>query len=734
VATTKYVGFISYSHQDRRWGEWLHRAIERYRVPARLVGTEGTHGPVPQRLFPVFRDREELSTAGALADALQRALENSRCFVLVCSPASARSRWVNEEVLQFKRLGGEQRILCLIIDGEPNATAAGRPERECFPPALRFLLGPDGQLSDIPAEPLAADAREGRDGRDVARLKIIAGLLGVSFGDLRQRDLQARSRRLGFLAALTTGVAALTIVLAVQAMLARKAAEKSRQQAEDLIGFMLGDLRSKLEPLGKLDILDAVGDKAMGYFDQLDNSNLSEAALIARAKALRQIGDVRFQQGRPEPAAAAIESALTLNRELASRHPDDLDLQFELGQTEFWVAFAALRAKQFDRAASHFEAYRAISQGLVDRDPKNPKWQLEVGYAETNLAALEDGRGRSEAELGYARKAVDLLLAIEPKTDEVRKALANAYSYQGNALQALGRAREAMAAMRPQVDLMRELALARPNDQRRKLLLGSKLSAYGFAALAANAGDQAAEISREGLAMARMLVANDPANVEYRDLLAKQLYIEAGSNMLAGRGAEAEHGFAQAAAIFGDLLSHDGSNAKARAFLLSTEALRFELALLDSDLERAQAAIQRGGQRCEVLTEVDKRDYDPVDCMRVAVRQWELAQRREPQAPEVEQARNLFERSRAVVAGTGDGERAALTALVARAMFLDGHAEQAVPMLQKLMADGFMPPDLWSFLTRHCHGDPLHITLQNCRIDRSGAQSVSVSESSQSGP
>jgi hypothetical protein len=64
----KYWAFISYSHADAKWGDWLHAALETYRVPSRLVRKAQPEGSVPKRIFPVFRDREEL--AGFVAAAL----------------------------------------------------------------------------------------------------------------------------------------------------------------------------------------------------------------------------------------------------------------------------------------------------------------------------------------------------------------------------------------------------------------------------------------------------------------------------------------------------------------------------------------------------------------------------------------------------------------------------------------------------------------------------------------
>lgn len=206
----KFRAFISYSHRDRKWGTWLHRALEGYRVPGRLVGTEGRDGPVPRRLFPIFRDREELPTSDDLGAQIRQALADSACLVVVCSPRSAKSRWVNEEILSFKRLGRENRILAFIVDGEPNASDAGEEgaDRECFPPALRFALGQDGTLSDVRTEPIAADARPQGDGRGDAKLKLIAGLLGVGFDALKQRERLRRRRRTAIAAAAAVVIAA----------------------------------------------------------------------------------------------------------------------------------------------------------------------------------------------------------------------------------------------------------------------------------------------------------------------------------------------------------------------------------------------------------------------------------------------------------------------------------------------------------------------------------------------
>jgi hypothetical protein len=161
----------------------LHAALETYRVPSRLVRKAQPPGSVPRRVFPVFRDREELASSASLGENIENALRASRALIVICSPRAAASRWVNEEIKLFKSMGREGRVFCLIVDGEPNSPA-GSEANECFPAALRE-----------PAEPIAADAREGKDGKRNAVLKLIAGIVGVPYDELRQRDRQRQMRQ-----------------------------------------------------------------------------------------------------------------------------------------------------------------------------------------------------------------------------------------------------------------------------------------------------------------------------------------------------------------------------------------------------------------------------------------------------------------------------------------------------------------------------------------------------------
>jgi hypothetical protein len=207
----KYWAFISYNHHDEEAAKWLHNALETYKIPHSLIGRELAVGKLPARLYPIFRDKDELPSSNNLSDKIKDALYRSRFLIVICSPYAVASRWVNEEIKTFKSFGREARVHCFIIDGEPNASDV--PERsalECFPPAVRHKLGADLQPGAERVEPLAADARKGQDSRANAKLRLLAGLFGLTYDDLWQRERRRRARQR---ARLSIGLTLLTLLL-----------------------------------------------------------------------------------------------------------------------------------------------------------------------------------------------------------------------------------------------------------------------------------------------------------------------------------------------------------------------------------------------------------------------------------------------------------------------------------------------------------------------------------------
>ena len=174
----KYKAFITYAHRDEEKARWLRKKLESFRVPKHLIGKSSAFGPVPARLYPIFRDRDELAGAAQLGPLIEQALHDSSHLIVLCSPHAVKSRWVNEEIRMFKAMGKADRVLCLVLEGEPMVAEVGGDEnRECLPLAVRRKINEAGEITDDKHEPGAADLREDADAVSYTHLTLPTILL-----------------------------------------------------------------------------------------------------------------------------------------------------------------------------------------------------------------------------------------------------------------------------------------------------------------------------------------------------------------------------------------------------------------------------------------------------------------------------------------------------------------------------------------------------------------------------
>ncbi|QXQ07828.1 toll/interleukin-1 receptor domain-containing protein [Sphingosinicellaceae bacterium] len=380
----RYSAFISYNHRDRKVAAWLHRALETYRIPRRFNGRIGPIGTIDDRLPPVFRDREELSSSPDLARSVLDALTDAATLIVICSPDAARSRWVNEEIRSFRVLGRGQHIQCLVVAGEPYASRRPEfnPALECFPSAL---------LEDGSREPLAADLRPGMDGKHAAKLKLLAQMLGVSYGELRDRETARRHRRLATLAAaslagfvLMAGLAVFALIQRQQAIADRDLAREKTQTAERTVDFVQSlfevadpseskgesitarevldhgarriEQSLKNEPSVKTELMTTLSEVygALGLFKRSDALVRDTFAIAGRDVMLapRQfmvLGESQVRLGDYTAATGSFESALAVARRRDYRQPELLPRMLiglseaQAGNNNFLAAQATAR-------------------------------------------------------------------------------------------------------------------------------------------------------------------------------------------------------------------------------------------------------------------------------------------------------------------------------------------------------------------------------------------------------
>lgn len=228
----RYWAFICYAPEDEPWANWLHKALETYGLPKILQGKSSRFGPLPKRLFPVFRDRDELPLASAQGDQIEWALRESRSLIVICSPAAVASPEVDRQIRYFKSLGREALVYSLVIDGQPSGTKSESPPAELLPKAARFQVDADQRLTATPANPLIVDARRGKDGKANTRLKLAAAILGCDFAVLKQRDVERAQRRIQLILSAVMILLAVFVALGVQLYFEKNKAEQARREAE----------------------------------------------------------------------------------------------------------------------------------------------------------------------------------------------------------------------------------------------------------------------------------------------------------------------------------------------------------------------------------------------------------------------------------------------------------------------------------------------------------------------
>ncbi len=581
----RYWAFLSYSHHDKAIAKRLQKQLETYRVPKRLVGRETPHGVVPARVSPVFRDRDELHAGADLKGSVQEALQRSRWLIVVCTPDAARSPWVNREIVEFKKLHGERRVLALIARGEPFASdMPGREAEECFPPALRRALNAEGVPDGEPLEPIAADMRKHGDGPHRAALKLLAGILGVPFDDLARRDQQRRMRWLTALASASAVGVVVFAFLAVMAVQSRNEAQYQRQQAEGLIEFMLGDLRKKLEPVGRLEVLDAVGEKALGYYAGQEAARLDATALGHRSRAMHLIGEIRDLRGQSAEAQKAFEQAAQTTALLLAKAPNDGQRVFDHAQSVYWVGYAAWKRADGTAAEASFREYLRLAQRLARLDAKNPDWHAEIGFAYGNLGMVLMDLGRPREAVDSLNQSGQVFVALKDQRPELLFELGQTYGWLSDAYVLMGDYRLALEQQKRMFRLFSSVNVDGKNAVAKRGLLNS-LNQTSLLELAMGHVAEAELNSGKAVRLAAELLQTDADNQFWLShaCVAQLRLVE--TQIAAGRSAAARETFAEAQSWLRRFDS-TGTAALSDEIRVNARRLILEAALADTDAQR----------------------------------------------------------------------------------------------------------------------------------------------------
>ena len=351
--------------------------------------------------------------------------------------------------------------------------------------------------------------------------------VGPPSGSYRARKFVRRHKLAVAFAATTAALlVGATITVSVQARriaAARNTAQLRQGQAEDLIGFMLGDLRTRLTAVGQLGVLDEVAKKSMGYFAAVPEKDLSNEELFRRSQALSQLGQVRMSQGKLDSAMAVFQQSLALAEGLSRRDSSNGSWQLGLGASQFYVGYVHFRRNELDSAMAHFKAYLRITERLVALYPDSLAYRTEMGLANSNIGSTLEAMGDLPgARAAYERKnaVLEELVRRDSAKLDWRRDLGNGYNTLGVVQRKLGDLAAAERSHRLELATERAIAARDTANRTYRERVALAQSYLGELLMVEGKLSEAADPVTESRAAYAAVAAYDTANVDRQRALA----------------------------------------------------------------------------------------------------------------------------------------------------------------------------------------------------------------------
>ncbi len=473
----KYRAFISYSHADTAWAKWLHRALESFTIDKDLVGRETATGTIPKALRPIFRDRDDFTAGHTLSDQTLAALDASAALIVICSPAAAKSHYVNEEIRLFKSRHPERPV-----DPADRRRQAGRCRARMLPAWRSSSRStPRASVTKKQVELLAADVREEGDGKPLALAKVVAGLLGVSSDDIFRRAERERRRK----GRMRNGIIA---VLAILAVAATGSAVYAWQQLKTNEAFLNATLQDERPSIVDTAVTQAetygvprtatlaLLTKAEGLFD--DMAQLGRPTpelryqkawmLIQFARNYEILGDTAKQKARAEEARQ-------LMAELTTEMPDDPERLRTLSAALNETGEVLVVQGNLAEALKTFRDSLAIAERLAKTDPSNADWQRNLSIPYERVGDVLEAQGNLAGALASYQDSLAIrerLATADPSNASWQRDLSVSYEKLGDVLAMQGNLTEALASYRDSLAIIDRLAKADPGNAGRQYDLG----------------------------------------------------------------------------------------------------------------------------------------------------------------------------------------------------------------------------------------------------------------------
>lgn len=342
-----------------------------------------------------------------------------------------------------------------------------------------------------------------------------------------------------------------SVLLVTSAGLALRQAEEAtrqRQQAEGLLEFMLGDLRERLEAVGRLDVLDAVGSKVLAYYASQPARQQRDDDLLRQATVLQMLGDLAEDRGRLDEAERSRRVAAETTGRLLERAPEAPERIAAHSLSIDRLGWLASQRGDLAGWAAAIERGLQLALDGLKRHPDPLDLREAAASSQANHSIVLMEQHALPAALASHDRARQMLLRLAPVRPQQWLNIAHGQGWQSRALAAAGDLRGALALARGIPALCRRQPQAE-RDQRVGYL---EASADAIAAqYLSELGElPAARVALDrGIARLRSLIAAETTSVFNTWQLGVALVLDARLLRLAGQPAASAQRLAEAGQI-----------------------------------------------------------------------------------------------------------------------------------------------------------------------------------------
>jgi tetratricopeptide (TPR) repeat protein len=461
-----------------------------------------------------------------------------------------------------------------------------------------YLGGNESRFVDASVQAIDAQRRKEERRRRNLLIAVSAGcaialvLAGVSYRQYRAAS-RARDRE----------KAALAI-----SRESERAANEARGSADNLINYMLVDLRVKLQPIGRLDLLENLGQQVSSYLDRLPEKTLTPDRLRQKGLLLLNLGDVLVSQGKSDQALQNYQQSLQIAQRLTDKDPSNTAWQGVLVVSYEKIGDVLSNQGKLDQAFQSYQQELQIYQLLADKDPSNIEslsglagTYERIGDVFSNQGKLDQALQKYQQGLQITQRLADkdpsnVVWQHDLEASDVR--IGDVFFLQGTLDRALQNYQQALQISQ----LLTDKDPSNTNWQGDRVASNERI---GHLLFCQGKLDQALQDYQQELQIAQLLTDKDPSNVGWQRALALS-YSEVGDVLFCqGKSDQALQNYQQGLQITQRLADKDPSNTDWQCDRVASYERIGDALFNQGKLDQAHQDYQQGLQISQLLTEKD---------------------------------------------------------------------------------------------------------------------------------